>query len=72
MEREECLADTADSIGLALLAVLETLTPDERLAFVLHDVFAVPFSEIASIVGRSPEASRRLARRARHRVRTAA
>jgi RNA polymerase sigma factor (sigma-70 family) len=59
----------ADSVGLALLVVLETLTPAERLAFVLHDMFAVPFEEIASIVDRSPEATRQLASRARRRVR---
>jgi RNA polymerase sigma factor (sigma-70 family) len=59
----------ADSIGLALLVVLETLTPAERLAFVLHDMFAVPFEEIAPIVERSPEAARQLASRARRRVR---
>jgi RNA polymerase sigma factor (sigma-70 family) len=59
----------ADSVGLALLVVLETLTPPERLAFVLHDVFAVPFDEIAPIVGRSPEAARQLASRARRRIR---
>ena len=58
----------ADSIGLALLVVLETLTPSERLAFVLHDMFAVPFDEIAGIVGRSPDAARQLASRARRRV----
>ena len=58
----------ADSVGLALLLVLETLTPSERLAFVLHDMFAVPFDEIASIVGRSPAATRQLASRARRRV----
>jgi RNA polymerase sigma-70 factor (ECF subfamily) len=57
-----------DSIGLALLVVLETLEPDERLAFVLHDMFAVPFDEIAPIVGRSPAAARQLASRARRRV----
>src|SRR5205809_2215003 len=62
----------ADSIGLALLVVLETLTPPERLAFVLHDMFAVPFDEIAPIVERSPEATRQLASRARRRVRGAA
>src|SRR5919107_5222266 len=61
----------ADSVGLALLVVLETLTPAERLAFVLHDTFAVPFDEIAPIVGRSPTASRQLASRARRRVRGA-
>jgi RNA polymerase sigma factor (sigma-70 family) len=58
----------ADSIGLALLVVLETLAPAERLAFVLHDLFAVPFDEIAPIVGRSPAAARQLASRARRRV----
>jgi RNA polymerase sigma factor (sigma-70 family) len=61
----------ADSVGLALLVVLETLTPAERLAFVLHDMFAVPFEEIAPIVDRSPEATRQLASRARRRVRGA-
>jgi RNA polymerase sigma factor (sigma-70 family) len=61
----------ADSVGLALLVVLETLTPAERLAFVLHDMFAVPFDEIASILDRSPEAARQLASRARRRVRGA-
>src|SRR5919197_1765893 len=59
----------ADSIGLALLVVLETLTPAERLAFVLHDMFAGPFTEIAPIVERSAEATRQLASRARRRVR---
>jgi RNA polymerase sigma factor (sigma-70 family) len=54
----------ADSVGLALLVVLETLTPAERLAFVLHDMFAVPFDDIAPIVDRSPEAARQLASRA--------
>jgi RNA polymerase sigma-70 factor (ECF subfamily) len=58
----------ADSVGLALLVVLETLAPAERLAFVLHDMFAVPFDEIAPIVGRSPAAARQLASRARRRV----
>jgi RNA polymerase sigma factor (sigma-70 family) len=61
----------ADSVGLALLVVLETLTPAERLAFVLHDVFAVPFDEIAAVVGRSPTAARQLASRARRRVQAA-
>jgi RNA polymerase sigma factor (sigma-70 family) len=61
----------SDSVGLALLVVLETLTPAERLAFVLHDMFAVPFDEIAPIVGRSPDAARQLASRARRRVRGA-
>jgi RNA polymerase sigma-70 factor (ECF subfamily) len=59
----------ADSVGLALLVVLETLSPAERLAFVLHDMFAVPFDDIAPIVDRSPEAVRQLASRARRRVR---
>jgi RNA polymerase sigma-70 factor (ECF subfamily) len=59
----------ADSVGLALLVVLETLSPAERLAFVLHDIFAVPFDQIAPIVDRSPEAARQLASRARRRVR---
>jgi RNA polymerase sigma factor (sigma-70 family) len=58
----------ADSVGAALLVVLETLEPAERLAFVLHDMFAVPFDEIAPIVGRSPAAARQLASRARRRV----
>ncbi|MHB1584201.1 MAG: sigma-70 family RNA polymerase sigma factor [Acidimicrobiales bacterium] len=58
----------ADSVGLALLVVLDTLEPAERLAFVLHDMFAVPFDEIAPIVGRSPVATRQLASRARRRV----
>jgi RNA polymerase sigma-70 factor (ECF subfamily) len=58
----------ADSVGAALLVVLETLEPAERLAFVLHDMFAVPFEEIAPIVGRSPAAARQLASRARRRV----
>ena len=58
-----------DSVGLALLVVLEMLPPAERLAFVLHDMFAVPFDEIAPIVGRSPAAARQLASRARRRVR---
>jgi RNA polymerase sigma factor (sigma-70 family) len=62
----------ADSVGLALLVVLETLTPAERLAFVLHDMFAVPFEEIAEVVGRTPAAARQLASRARRRVRGAA
>lgn len=59
---------TADSVGLALLVILDSLTPSERLAFVLHDMFAMPFEEIASIVGRSPVAARQLASRARRRV----
>jgi RNA polymerase sigma factor (sigma-70 family) len=61
----------SDSVGLALLVVLETLTPAERLAFVLHDMFSVPFDEIAPILGRSPDAARQLASRARRRVRGA-
>jgi len=59
----------ADSVGLALLIVLDSLTPAERLAFVLHDIFAMPFDEIAPIVERSPAAARQLASRARRRVR---
>jgi RNA polymerase sigma-70 factor (ECF subfamily) len=59
----------ADAVGPALLVVLDTLTPAERLAFVLHDLFAVPFEEIATIVGKSPAATRQLASRARRRVR---
>ncbi len=62
----------ADSVGLALMVVLETLGPAERLAFVLHDVFGVPFDEIAPMVERSPDAARQLASRARRRVRSAA
>src|SRR6266480_4434162 len=58
----------ADSVGLALLVVLETLAPDERLAFVLHDMFAMPYDEISSIVGCSSTAARQLASRARRRV----
>jgi RNA polymerase sigma-70 factor (ECF subfamily) len=58
----------ADSVGLALLVVLDTLTPAERLAFVLHDMFAMPFDEIAPIIGRAPDAARQLASRARRRV----
>ena len=62
----------ANSVGLALNVVLDTLAPAERLAFVLHDMFAVPFDEIAPMVGRSPDAARQLASRARRRVRGAA
>src|SRR5205807_6509742 len=62
----------ADAVGPALLVVLDMLAPAERLAFVLHDVFAVPFEEIAAIVGRSPAAARQLASRARGRVQGAA
>jgi RNA polymerase sigma-70 factor (ECF subfamily) len=65
-EREALLAE---SVGLALLVVLQALDPAERIAFVLHDLFAVPFDEVGSIVGRSPEAARQLASRARRRVR---
>src|SRR5882724_3463029 len=61
-------ASLADSVGLALLVVLERLAPAERLAFVLHDMFDLPFDEIAPIVGRSPTAARQLASRARRRV----
>ena len=59
----------ADAVGLAMLVVLDTLAPAERLAFVLHDMFAIPFDDIAPIVGRSPAATRQLASRARRRVR---
>ncbi len=59
----------ADSVGLALLVVLDALTPAERLAFVLHDMFAMPFPEVAAVLGRTPEATRQLASRARRRVR---
>jgi RNA polymerase sigma-70 factor (ECF subfamily) len=61
----------ADSVGLALLVVLETLTPAERLAYVLHDMFSVPFDEIGAILERSPEAARQLASRGRRRIRAA-
>jgi len=67
-EREALMAD---AVGLALLVVLDTLAPKERLAFVLHDMFGVPFGEIAPIIERSPEATRQLASRARRRVRGA-
>jgi RNA polymerase sigma-70 factor (ECF subfamily) len=62
----------ADAVGIALQVVLDTLTPAERLAFVLHDMFAIPFAEIAAMVDRSPQATRQLASRARRRVRDAA
>jgi RNA polymerase sigma factor (sigma-70 family) len=62
----------ADSVGIALLIVLETLTPAERLAFVLHDLFAVPFDEIGGMIERTPDAARQLASRARRRVRAGA
>jgi RNA polymerase sigma factor (sigma-70 family) len=65
-------AQLVDSVGLALLVVLDALAPAERLAFVLHDMFAVPFEQIAGIVGRSPAAARQLASRARRRVQGAA
>src|SRR6266567_7098865 len=65
-------AEMADSVGAALLVVLETLAPAERLAFVLHDMFAVPFEEIAPIVGRTTAAARQLASRGRRRVQGAA
>src|SRR5690349_17491764 len=61
----------ADSVGLAPLVVLDTLTPAERLAFVLHDMFAMPFTEVADVLGRTPDAARQLASRARRRVRGA-
>ncbi len=65
----ESEAVLAESVGLALLVVLDTLTPTERLAFVLHDMFAMPFTEVAAVIGRSTDATRQLASRARHRVR---
>ena len=64
-------AELADSVGLALLVVLDTLNPNERLALVLHDTFAVPFDEIGRIIGRSPDAAKMLASRARTKVRVA-
>ena len=64
-------AQLAESVGLAMLVVLDSLEPAERIAFVLHDVFAVPFDQIAEIVGKSPEATRQIASRARRRVRGA-
>jgi RNA polymerase sigma factor (sigma-70 family) len=67
----EAEAELADSVGLALLVVLDTLSPAERLAFVLHDLFAMPFDELAAVLGRTPEATRQLASRARRRVRGA-
>ena len=70
-EGPEELALRADSVGLALLVVLDTLSPSERLAFVLHDVFAVPFDRIGSILDRSPAAAKQLASRARARLRGA-
>ena len=70
-ENPEQQALIADSVGLAMLVVLDALTPSERIAFVLHDMFAVPFDDIAVIVERSPEATRQLASRARRRVQEA-
>jgi RNA polymerase sigma-70 factor (ECF subfamily) len=67
----EDAAILADSVGLALLVVLEMLTPTERLAFVLHDIFAMPFDEIATVLDRSPAAARQLASRARRRIQAA-
>jgi RNA polymerase sigma factor (sigma-70 family) len=65
----EAEAELAEGVGIALLVVLETLSPSERVAFVLHDLFAVPFDEIAALLDRTPEAARQLASRARRRVR---
>ena len=70
-EGPEQQAILADSVGMALLVVLEALTPAERLAFVLHDVFAVPFDQIAPVVDRTPQATRQLASRARRRIQQA-
>jgi RNA polymerase sigma factor (sigma-70 family) len=67
----EAEALAADALGLALLVVLDALSPAERLAFVLHDVFAVPFDQVAAVVGRSEPAARKLASRARHKVQEA-
>lgn len=67
-EDPEDEAVLADSVGVALLVVLDTLTPAERIAFVLHDLFAMPFTEVAAILGRSAEATRQLASRARRRI----
>src|SRR5580658_8662788 len=71
MADPEIEAVLADSVGLAMLVVLDTLSPSERLAFVLHDMFAMPFTEVAAVLGRSTEATRQLASRARRRVRVA-
>ncbi len=71
-EDPEAQAVLSDSVSFALFLVLETLSPDERLAFILHDMFGVPFDEIATILDKSPEAARKLASRARTRVRTGA
>ncbi len=65
----ETVALTADTVGLALMVVLDALSPDERVAFVLHDMFSVPFDEIAELIGKAPAATRQLASRARRRVR---
>ena len=72
IESPEEEALLSDSVSLALLVVLDTLTPAERLAFVLHDMFALPFDDIAAMVGRTPAAARQLASRARRRVKGAA
>ena len=72
VEDPEAQAVLTDSVSFALFLVLETLTPDERLAFILHDMFGVPFDEIAQILDKSPEAARKLASRARTRVRSGA
>ncbi len=71
MSEGDGLAGLADSVGLALLVVLETLTPDERLAFVLHDMFAMSFEEIGRVLDRSADAAQALARRGRQRVQAA-
>jgi RNA polymerase sigma-70 factor (ECF subfamily) len=71
-EDPEAQAVMTDSVSFALFLVLDTLSPDERLAFILHDMFAVPFDEIASILDKSPDATRKLASRARARVRSGA
>src|SRR5205814_2885168 len=69
VEDPQAEAELADGVGIALLVVLETLSPSERVAFVLHDLFAVPFGEIAALLDRTPDAARQLASRARRRVR---
>ncbi len=71
-EDPEAQAVLSDSVSFALFLVLETLSPDERLAFILHDMFGVPFDEIAAILDKSPDAARKLASRARTRVRSGA
>ena len=70
-QRPDHQAELTDTLGLALLIVLESLSPPERLAFVLHDVFAVPFDEIAAIMDRTPAAARQMATRARRRIQSA-